>query len=172
MVYTATLREKPQLLQPEYISLLVKFPERSEHQYLFFRRKISRLHQCNIPKTILRWLSSGLYSHVDWCKFISVSEVLTASIIRETHRPEDLWNADKPIPVYTALQLTRQPFSYSPQWGQSVATKGDIIARVIEHKCLDCLHTPRTGTEEVAVEYGELSFAASSVTSGITAGFN
>jgi hypothetical protein len=76
-------------------------------------------------------------------KFTSISEVLTASIIRAmsklcmaylspwvsrvwlTHHPDDgsskdIWNFGKLRPVYTVLQSRRQPSSYSLSWGPQI----------------------------------------------------
>jgi hypothetical protein len=74
-----------------------------------------------IRHCIWRWPSCGLQRRVDWCEITEVSEVSTASIIREICRDDgddwnctDLWNVGKLIPVHAALQPNRLPSSQSP----------------------------------------------------------
>jgi hypothetical protein len=80
-------------------------------------------HLQAIPETRARWLSSALLRRVVWYKFIDVSKVLAASIIRaialimEASTTIDISEVisasiiDKLLPDYTAQQPRRQPSS-------------------------------------------------------------
>jgi hypothetical protein len=69
--------------------------------------RLASLTPTSHTSALWRWLSSGLYRRVVWYKFSDISEVLPASIIRVTHRPNDrgsqyLRNVCKLLPDQTA----------------------------------------------------------------------
>jgi hypothetical protein len=86
-----------------------------------------------------------MLDHVVWCILTSVSEEITASIMRVTARGSMLfWNVGHCVPDYMVLHCIRQPSSYLLPWWSKTSPIEITLLRVVQcaffHLCSELFH--------------------------------